>query len=259
MTTFQNPLLDAWTRGEATLGVWCSIASSFTAEEASSLDFDYACVDLQHGVVDYSAMVPMLQAIGLHGTVPVVRVSWPEPWLIMQVLDAGALGVVVPLIETAEQATRAVAACRYPPAGNRSFGPTRAAIAHSTADPTELSRVACVLMVETERGVANLEEIAGVPGVDAIYIGPSDLALALGLPPRPNGPLDEHEAMIEHIRTTCERHGVVAGIHCASGSVARTRVEQGFSMVTVGSDAALLVAALRSELAEARLGLTVGT
>ncbi len=253
--TFRNPLLEKWGRGAATIGVWCSVANSFTAEAASSVGFDYACVDLQHGVVDYSGMVPMLQAIGSSQTAPIVRVSWNEPWLIMQALDAGAHGVVVPMIEDAEQAASAVASCRYPPLGARSFGPTRASVAHSTADPDDLSKVACIVMIETERALANLEEIVATPGLDAVYVGPSDLAMALGLPPRPVQPIPEHEQEIARILDTAGRHGVTAGIHCASGAIARRRLEQGFKMVTVGNDIVFLLGALRDQLAEARQGL----
>lgn len=252
MTGFENPLIEKWRSGEPAVGVWCSIASSFTSETAASVGFDYACVDLQHGVVDYSGMVPMLQSIRLHGVTPIVRVSWPEPWLVMQALDAGAFGVVVPLVENAEQAARAVAACRYPPAGIRSYGPTRAAVAHGTDQPTDLDRVACILMIETRTAIANLDEIAATPGVDAIYVGPSDLALALGLPPRPKEPIAEHETEIQRILDACTDRGVVAGIHCPNGTVARRRLEQGFRMVTVGNDIAFLANALRHELGEAR-------
>lgn len=258
METFRNPLIEKWRRDEATIGVWCSIASSFTAEAAGSVGFDYACVDLQHGAIDYSDMVPMLQAIGTHPTVPIVRVSWPEPWLIMQALDAGAYGVVVPMIETAEQAARVVAACRYPPTGARSFGPTRASLAHSTADPDDLVKVACIVMIETRQAMANLDQIAATPGLDAVYVGPSDLALALDLPPRPVQPIPEHEQEIERILETAGHHGVVAGIHCASGAVARRRLDQGFRMVTVGNDITFLLAGLRDQLDEARHGLKQG-
>lgn len=250
--TFQNPLIESWQRGEATAGVWCSIASSFSAETAASIGYDYACVDLQHGAIGYSDMVPMLQAISSQGVVPLVRVSWPEPWLVMQALDAGALGVVVPLVESAEQAALAVSAFSYPPSGTRSFGPTRASVSHGTDDPADLSRVACILMIETAQALANLDEIAATPGIDALYVGPSDLAMALGLPPRPTKFLPDHEREIERIRETCERHGVIAGIHCSSGAIARHRLEQGFMMVTVGSDIGFLTASLRSALAEAR-------
>lgn len=247
-----NHLLDTWARNDATIGVWCSMASSFAAEVSASQGFDYACVDLQHGPVDVAAMVQMVQAIRLHDVTPIVRVSWSEPWMIMQVLDAGALGVIIPMIDTAEQAAQAVAACRYPPRGTRSFGPTRAAIAHGTADPEDLSTVACIPMIETVQGFQNLESIAATPGVDALYVGPGDLALSLGLPPRFDGEIPEHEAAIEKVRDACQRHGIAAGIHCPNGREANKRLRQGFQMVTVGNDSALLRAAVADELATAR-------
>lgn len=249
---FRNPMLESWNRGEPTLGVWCSVASSFSAEAACSPGFDYACVDLQHGAIDYSGMLPMLQAIQLHGVSPIVRVSWSERWMIMQALDAGAYGVIVPMIDTAEDAARAVSACRYPPRGERSFGPTRTAIANGTVDPGELASVACILMIETRQGLANLDRIAATPGVDALYVGPGDLALSLGLPPRFSGEIPEHEEAIERIRRACEDNGVVAGIHCANGAEARKRRQQGFTMVTVAADSVLLRTAAAEALAVAR-------
>lgn len=238
--TFRNPILDSWTQGATTHGIWCSVASSFTAEIVASAGYDYACVDLQHGAVDYSSMLPMLQAIKLHNVTPIVRVSWCEKWMIMQALDAGAFGVIVPMIDTAEDAAEAASACRYPPVGHRSFGPTRVSIANGTADPDELGRVACIPMIETEQGMKNLDEIAATRGVDALYIGPGDLALSMGLPPRPAQPIPEHEAAIEQIREACADSGIASGIHCASGAEARRRRQQGFTMVTVGNDSALL-------------------
>lgn len=250
--TFRNPMLESWARGEPTLGVWCSMAGSFSAETASSAGFDYACVDLQHGGVDYSGMLPMLQAIQLQGVSPVVRVSWSEKWMIMQALDAGAYGVIVPMIDTPQDAARAVSACRYPPVGERSFGPTRTAIANRTVDPDELSSVACILMIETAAGLANLDAIAATPGVDALYVGPADLALSMGLPPRFTGENPEHEEAIERIRRACEDNDVVPGIHCSSGAEAKKRRLQGFTMVTVAADSVLLRTGAAEALAVAR-------
>lgn len=250
--TLQNVVLQKWGRKEATHGIFCSVGSSFSAEIVASAGYDYACVDLQHGALDYSLMLPMLQAIAVHDVVPFVRVSWCESWMIMQALDAGAAGVIVPMIDTAEEAAAAVSACRYPPHGERSFGPTRVSIAVGTADPDTLSRVACIPMIETAQGLKNLDRIAATPGVDALYVGPGDLALSLGLPPRPEQPIPEHEAAIETIREACLDNGIVAGIHCASGSEARRRREQGFLMVTVGNDSALLKKGASDALEAAR-------
>lgn len=250
--TFTNLLLDTWAAGRTAYGAWCSVANPFSAEIAAASGYDYCCVDLQHGVVDYQAMVPMLQAARLHGAAPVVRVPWPEPWMVMRALDAGAHGVIVPMIDTAEQAAAMVAACRYPPAGMRSYGPTRAAVAHGVSDPDELARVACILMIETEQGLANLAAIAATPGVDALYVGPSDLALTVGLRPGSAAGQPAHEAAIHRVREACERHGLVAGMHCTEGAVAAQRHAEGFRMVTVTGDAVVLRRGLASELADAR-------
>lgn len=236
----QNPLLDAWSRGKTTLGLWCSVGNSFTAEIVASTGFDYACADLQHGIVDDSVVVPMLQAIERHGVATVVRVPWREPWQIMRALDAGAHGVIVPLINTPEDAASGVAAFRYPPSGARSYGPTRAGISARTLDPVELQDVACILQIETATALGNLDRIAAVSGIDALYIGPADLALSMGFPPRPNEPIPEHEEAIERIRIACVENGVTPAIHCLSAEQAIMRVNQGFQMVTVGIDAMLL-------------------
>ncbi len=151
------------------------------------------CVDQQHGVVDYASMVPMLQAIGAAGAAPITRVLSKDPYEIMKVLDAGALGVIVPLIDNAAEAERAVAACRYPPRGNRSYGPVRASHVIGSRDPEELAgEVLCIVMVETREGLERVEEIAATPGLDGIYVGPADLALSLGLFPTTKVTEPEH-------------------------------------------------------------------
>ena len=146
--------------------------------------FDALCVDMQHGLTDFSDLWPMLQAISQTDTVPVVRVPWNEPAMIMKVLDAGAYGVIVPMVSNRAEAERAVAACRYPPAGMRSNGPNRVLL-YAGADYQKHANdeVACIVMIETPEGIEKLDEIVSTPGVDAAYIGPTDLALALGLPP----------------------------------------------------------------------------
>ncbi len=247
-----NTIREKWSRGQTTQGMFCSIGSSFSAEIVASAGYDYACVDLQHGALDYSSMLPMLQAIAMHDVAPFVRVSWCESWMIMQALDAGATGVIVPMIDTADDAAAAVSACRYPPHGTRSFGPTRVSIAAGTASPDDLGRIACVPMIETEQGYKNLDRIAATPGVDGLYVGPGDLALSMGLPPRPERPIPEHEAAIRTIREACLDNGIVAGIHCTSGAEARRRREEGFVMISVGNDAALLKKSAGDALMAAR-------
>jgi len=171
----------------------------------------------------------------------------------MNALDAGAHGVVVPLVESAEEAARAVSACRFPPAGRRSFGPFRASIEARSSDPSELEKVACIVMIETRAGTEQLSEIIETDGVTAVYLGPSDLSLALGLPP---GSIEAPEfvSVVEQIRAVCAANGVVAGMHCYDGESARTAVEQGFGMVTVAVDLRLFRKALAVELDTAGRG-----
>jgi 4-hydroxy-2-oxoheptanedioate aldolase len=226
---------------------------SIGAEILAGGGVDYVCVDQQHGVIDYDSAVPMFQAIRAEGVAPITRVLSNDPFLIMKALDAGAWGVIVPLVNSSEDATRAVSACRYPPRGMRSYGPVRAAGVLGTREPEELgSEVLCLVMVETREGLERVDEIAATPGLDGIYIGPSDLALSLGLPPTLDVREDEHAEAIERIREACHRNGIAAGIHSPSGHWARRHAEAGFEMVTVATDAALLRAAAIQELDVAR-------
>lgn len=240
-----------WNAGQPAFGVWAGIPSALTAELAAVSGFDYVCVDLQHGMSDEREMVSMLQASAGAGSTAIARVAWNEPWLIMRALDLGASAVIVPLVGSGAEATRAVRACKYPPAGNRSYGPIRAELTVGSAAPADLAReVLCIVMVETRDGLDRLEEIADTPGLDGIYIGPADLSLALGLIPGVGGPALEDA--IARVRETCHAHGLIAGMHCGDGAAARTRAVEGFELVTVGVDASLLRKTLARELAVAR-------
>ncbi|MBV9165046.1 MAG: hypothetical protein JO342_02730 [Solirubrobacterales bacterium] len=249
-------LREKWDAGQPTFGLWAGIPSSLTAELGATSGYDYVCVDLQHGLSDERAMVSMFQATVAAGAVPLSRVAWNEPWLIMRTLDLGAAGVIVPLVGSAADAARAVEACKYPPVGNRSYGPIRAQLLVGSVAPAELAgAVACLVMVETREGLDHVAEIASTPGLDGIYVGPSDLSLALGLPPPSIGHPALEEA-IAHVRETCEAHGLIAGMQCANGQAARARAAEGFKMVTVGVDASLFRGAIARELAQARAPLS---
>jgi 4-hydroxy-2-oxoheptanedioate aldolase len=229
------------------------VPGSFGAEILAETGADYVCVDQQHGVIDYDSMVPMFQAVRAGGSAPITRVLSNDPFLIMKALDAGAWGVIVPLVNSAEDAARAVSACRYPPRGIRSFGPVRAAGVIGSRDPEDLGgEVLCLVMVETREALEKVDEIAATPGVDGIYIGPSDLALSLGLPPTLEVTQEEHVEAVQRIRVACHEHNIAAGIHCPSGEWARRHAEAGFDLVTVATDAPLLRQAALRELSAAR-------
>ncbi|WP_022886767.1 HpcH/HpaI aldolase family protein [Glaciibacter superstes] len=250
--TFTNPLLEAWKNGKTTLGGWCTLPGSLAAEIIGRQELDYVCIDQQHGMIDDSTAFPMLQGITAAGGIGIVRVRWNEPAAIMSALDAGAFGVVVPMIETPEDAAAAVRACRYPPRGQRSYGPIRVRDVFDSTDPDVLDNVACIVMLETAEALERLDEIVSVPGVDGIYIGPSDLALALGEKPGTTSPVLEEA--IGKIVDSCRKHGVAVGIHTGSGDVARGYRERGFDFVTVFSDAGLLAWAVRQQLDAALAG-----
>ena len=153
------------------------------AELGGLAGYDFVCVDLQHGLATEATLLSMFQAARGAGAVPMARLAWNEPWLIMRALDIGAAGVILPLIDNAAEAARAVEACRYPPNGRRSYGPIRAEMTAGSTDPEILGGDAlCFAMIETRDGLDNLDEIAATPGLDGLYIGPSDLSIALGLP-----------------------------------------------------------------------------
>jgi 4-hydroxy-2-oxoheptanedioate aldolase len=242
-----------WAADETAFGIWAALPTAFAAELMAEPGVDYICVDQQHGVVDYPDMVEMVRGIEGRGAVPLTRVPVNQGWLIGKCLDAGAQGVVVPLVSTPEEAAAAVAACRYPPAGVRSFGPIRSSVSMGSNDPHLLGdSVLCFVMIETRTGVENAESIASVPGLDGIYIGPADLALGLGLPPGLDREEPEHVAAIERILEACQRAGIVPGIQCSSGAAARRLADRGFRFVTFTKDSSLLQAAVRRELAALR-------
>lgn len=251
-------LKEAWRAGQPAFGLWCTVSDALVAEAMASVGPDYVCVDLQHGSAHEGRLVEMIQAIDAGGSAPIVRVPANQPASIGKALDAGARGVVIPLVESGAQAARAVEACRFPPYGNRSFGPFRAAMHAGTSDPRELEKVACVVMVETRAGIDHLDEIVATEGVTAVYVGPADLSLALGL--RPASVEDpKFMATLDEIRQACAARQVVVGIHCLNGTMARRAVEQGFGMVTVApGELGPLRAALLAHLTEARAALEVG-
>jgi 4-hydroxy-2-oxoheptanedioate aldolase len=247
-----------WESGEPTFGLWAGIPTALTAELAARAGYDYVCVDLQHGLATEATMVEMFEAAQAGGAVPLARLAWNEPWLIMRALDLGAAGVILPLIDNAAEAAKAVEACRYPPHGRRSYGPIRAELVAGTAEPDELGADAlCFAMIETRDGLDNLDEIAATPGLDGLYIGPSDLSIALGLPPRGVAvdPGEDRHALaeaIERIGEVCAANGLIPGMHCAGGAAAQRYACDGFRLITVGVDTSLFKSTIGRELDAAR-------
>ena len=249
----KNEALAKWRAGQQTIGAWLSLANTHSAEMLANAGFDWICVDLQHGLIDYGDLRHMLPAISTTATTPIVRVSGNHPAEIMKVLDAGAMGVIVPMVNNRAEAEAAIAATRYPPQGGRSFGPTRAALYGGRGYSQEANdEVACIVMIETEEGIAKVDEIVSTPGLGGVYIGPADLALALGLPARGDTDDPKHIATVERIRDACKAAGVPVGIHTGGLDYTRRRLEAGFDFVTLGSDAGFMMQAASSDLAAAR-------
>lgn len=248
-----NRLRALWQSGGAAVNGWLAIPNSFSAEVMAQQGWDALTIDLQHGLVDEGAMLPMLQAISTTDTVPVVRVPWLAPGILMKSLDAGAYGVICPMVNTREDAEKLVAWTHYAPRGTRSYGPVRASI-YGGADYAQHANdtIVTFAMIETAQALANLEDILSVPGLDAVYIGPSDLSLSLGCTPTFDDVDPKAADAIAHILARARAHGLVAGIHNGSPEAARRRIAMGFQFVTVSSDARLIAAGAQQIVREMR-------
>lgn len=248
-----NRVKRIWQDRRTAYGGWLSFYDDFAASLMSDVGFDYLVIDMQHGLADSSQAARLLQSVAGSGTVPMVRVPWNDPAVIGGVLDAGALGVIVPMVNSAEEAVAAVQACRYAPHGARSWGPLRAARLHGDyATATANDTIMCIPMIETAAAVDAIDEILAVPGIDAIYVGPADLSLTYGLTPAADneGPF---VTALESIIGACARHGVVPGIH-ANPALAVKRRGQGFRMITVCSDDQALARGAAAMLGDATAG-----
>jgi 4-hydroxy-2-oxoheptanedioate aldolase len=248
-----NRLKQLWSDGTPALGGWLVLPSSVSAEMMAHSGVDWLCVDMQHGSIDYPDALPMLQAISTTETVPIVRVPWNEPGIIMKMLDAGAYGVIVPMINSRAEAEAAVSACRYAPQGSRSYGPARATL-YAGRDYFDHANetMLCICMIETAEAIKNADEIIGTPGVDAIYIGPSDLGVSLGLPPASDHDDPQFVGALGKVLAACEKHGVIAGAHCGTPAVAKKRIAQGFRFVQVCDDAGSMVRGVAGAITEMR-------
>lgn len=249
-------LRDLWAKGGGAVNGWLGIPSSTTAEFMAHAGWDSLTIDMQHGLVDYQAMVGMLQAVQSTPTTAIVRVPWNEQGIIGKVLDAGAQGIICPMVNTPEEAQALVRSTRYPPLGERSFGPLRAGLINGPEYPAKANDDVLVLpMIETELAVSNLDAIMGTEGIDGVYIGPADLGLTHGFVPK--GDRDEPELLeiIARIRESAKTHGKFAGIHCMAPAYGRKMIEEGFDLVTIAADMAILMNAAKALVTETREGI----
>ena len=244
----KNKLKEIFNKGGSAINGWLQIPNSFTAELMANQNWDSLTLDMQHGVIDYSHAISMLQAISTTDVVPLARVNWNEPGQIMKILDAGCYGVICPMVSNKEEAEKFVQACMYPPHGYRSFGPVRGLIYggsdYAKHANTELLKFA---MIETKESLEKLDEIMSVPGIDGIYIGPADLSLAIGEEPgfdKPEGTKAYSEILriLEHAK----KNKIFAGIHNGTPEYSLKMIDLGFNFVTIGSDQRAMSAGSKS-------------
>jgi 4-hydroxy-2-oxoheptanedioate aldolase len=250
-----EPLKLRWQRDEVTLGAWCMIPSSLTAEILAKGGFDWVLVDMQHGCMDYQTAVEMIRAIDLAGITPLVRIPWNEPGIIGRMLDAGAMGIVAPMINSLAEAQSLVDACRYPPIGKRSLGPIRVGARDGMGYvATANDRIAVIPMIETVDALAAVEDIAAVPGVDALFVGPFDLSFSLG----DNDGEPKFDDAIARVNAAARSHSIATAV-LSTAAIAPLRAKQGFRMISVLTDSAALGAAAHASLAAARGAISEGT
>jgi 4-hydroxy-2-oxoheptanedioate aldolase len=248
-----NSLKARIANGERVINAWCSIASSHVAEAVAHQGVDSVTIDLQHGAIDFAAAFHMLQGISTSPATPLARVPWNEPAIMTKVLDAGAYGIICPMIETQEQAAAFVAACRYPPLGSRSYGPNRVSF-YAGADYARHANGEILLLaqVETRRAVENVNAILAVPGLDGVYVGPADLSLSYGAPPS-MAPTDATivDAM-DQVRERARSSGLIAGVHTDGAATARRRFAEGYQLCSLPTDLRLLLNAVRGAVDAAK-------
>jgi 4-hydroxy-2-oxoheptanedioate aldolase len=249
----KNKLKEKIAAGERAVNGWVAIPNAYSTEVYAASGWDSVTIDLQHGAPEMNDLVSLLQAINLSDVTPMVRVPWNEPGYIMRALDAGAMGIICPMINTKAEAEALVRAARYAPMGERSFGPYRAA-QYAGADFWQHANEEILLfaMIETRQAVSNLEEILSVKGINGVYVGPSDLSLSMGKTPTLD-PTDKTvlEAM-DIICKTTRKWGHIAGVHTDGAKTALKRYDEGFQMCTLINDVRLLAMAAQQAIRDVR-------
>ena len=246
----KNKLKEIFKSGKSAVNGWLQIPNSFTAELMANQNWDSLTLDMQHGVIDYPNAVGMLQAISTTEVVPMARVNWNEPGQIMKILDAGAYGVICPMVSNKKEAENFIKACLYPPKGYRSYGPIRGLVYGGPDYSDEANKeILKFAMIETKESLENLDEIMKTPGLDGIYIGPADLSLAIGQKPsfdKPEG--DPVYEVIMKILEQEKKNKIIAGIQNGQPEYAEKMIKKGFQLVTIGSDQRYMTAASKSAL-----------
>ena len=234
---FNKNIREIWRANKPVINGWLSIPNSFTAEAMSKIGWDTLTIDLQHGHNEYFSSISMIQAMSNNNTNLLARVPWNEPGIIMKMLDLGILGIICPMINNKSECEKFVSYCKYPPIGQRSFGPMRAQVKYGK-DYYKIANASVVTlaMIETKEAVNNLDEILSVENLDGIYIGPGDLSLSYGAPPKFDVKEDPMYSNIKLIVKEVKKHGKIAGIHNGTTNYAKEMIEIGYQFITVSSD-----------------------
>jgi len=226
--------------GEPTFGTWLSLDNLHTARVLARAGFDWLTLDLEHSAIDWSQAAAIFAVVADAGCVPLARVPEGNHYLIKRVLDAGAWGIVAPMVNTPEQARIAIAAAKYPPQGNRSAGGGMHALGFDASADEYYERandeILVVLQIESPRGVENAAAISALPGCDALFVGPVDLRFTMRSPDGRKPSREDHEAMIQRVIAAGRQVGTPTGIHCMEPEEALGRARQGMQFLAVGSD-----------------------
>jgi 4-hydroxy-2-oxoheptanedioate aldolase len=248
-----NRVREIWAEGKAVINSWLGVPSSFSAEVMAHAGWDSLVVDMQHGMIEYQTMVTMLQGISTTDTVPLVRVPWNDPAHIQKALDAGAYGIICPMINNKAEAEKFVSSMRYAPLGSRSSGPIRASLYGGADYHAKANDIVVAFgMIETVEAMENLDQILSVKGFDAVYVGPSDLSISMGYAPGGDKPDQWMMDALKKIVDACKRHNVQPGLHCGAASYAKKAIAMGFTFVTVGGDTRFLTMGAAAAVAEMR-------
>lgn len=237
-----NPLLQQLRAGKACVNGWLMVPNAYVAEVMAQTGWDSLTIDIQHGLQDFMSAVSCIQAMKGSPVTPLVRVPWNEPGIIGKVLDAGAWGVICPMVNNADEAKRLADACLYTPQGARSNGPFRAGFygAPGVYQTIANDNVLILPQIETLEAVDNLDEILDTPGISGAYVGPGDLGMTMGLVPKLDREEPEVLAIYERIVAATRKRGQFAGIQNSTPAYAARMAEMGFQLLTVATDINLM-------------------